>query len=93
MGSKMKTAERIENGLKRILELLTLITEWTKGKTEKDLLTKEFNNRKKELIKELYQKLAKLNDTYLFTGQSEFRTKQYIIRYEEIKSQIRELEK
>ena len=42
----MKTSERIENGLKRILELLTLITEWTKGKTEEDTLTKEFNNRK-----------------------------------------------
>ena len=34
MGNKMKTTERVEQAFKRIKELLTLVTDWTKKPQE-----------------------------------------------------------
>ena len=41
----MKTAERIENALKRVKELLTLVSIWIKNKKEEDLLSKQFREK------------------------------------------------
>ena len=89
----MKTAERIENALKRVKELLTLVSIWIKNKKEEDLLSKEFREKKLQMIEDLYKQIAELNKQFMFTHDSEFRTKEYVVKYESLKKQINDLEK
>ena len=93
MGNEMTTTERIEQALKRIKELLMLVKYWTEGNKNTDELAKELKERKKELVKDLYVQLAALDDRFMFTHKSEFKTKEYIVQYDNIKKQIQELEK
>ena len=93
MGYKMKTTERVEQAFKRIKELLTLVTYWTKQPKEEDALTKEFREKKLKMIEDLYKQLGELNDRYMFNHDSEFKTKEYVVEYEKIKTQINDLEK
>jgi len=93
MVSKMKTTERVEQAFKRIKELLRLITDWTKEPKEEDALTKEFREKKLKMIEDLYKQLGELNDRYMFNHDSEFKTKEYVVEYEKIKTQINDLEK
>ena len=46
MVNKMKTTEKIENALKRVKELLTLVADWTKQPKKPDTLSLEFNKKK-----------------------------------------------
>ena len=89
----MKTQERVMNALQRVKELLMLVKYWTEGNKNTDILAKELKDRKKELVKDLYIQLAALDDRFMFTHKSEFKTKEYIVQYDNIKKQIRELEK
>ena len=89
----MKTTERVEQALKRIKELLILVTEWTKNTKEKDALTEEFKEKKLQMIEDLYKQLGQLNDRFMFTHESEFKTKEYVVEYEKIKTQINDLKK
>ena len=89
----MKTSERIINALQRMKELLTLVTDWSKKPKEEDLLNKEFKEAKQKLIDDLYIKLGSLSDRYMFNHKSEFVTREYLVQYEELKKQIKELEK
>ena len=93
MGNKMKTTERVEQVFKRIKELLTLVADWTKEPKEEDALTKEFKEKKLQMIEDLYKQLGQLNDRFMFTHESEFKTKEYVVEYEKIKTQINDLEK
>jgi len=88
----MKTVEKVENAFKRIKELLTLISEWTR-KPKEDALSKEFNDKKLKMIEDLYKQLAQLNDRYMFNHDSEFATKEYIVQYDELKKKIYDLKK
>ena len=74
MVNKMKTTERVEQAFKRIKELLRLITDWTKEPKEEDALTKEFREKKLKMIENLYKQLGELNDRFMFTHESEFKT-------------------
>ena len=89
----MKTTERVEQVFKRIKELLTLVADWTKEPKEEDALTKEFKEKKLQMIEDLYKQLGQLNDRFMFTHESEFKTKEYVVEYEKIKTQINDLEK
>ena len=89
----MNKMKKIETALKRIKKLFDLVIYWSKPTKEEDLLNKEFKKRKKDLLKDLYIQLAALDDRYMFTHKSEFKTKEYIVEYENIKKQIQELEK
>jgi len=89
----MNKMEKIETALKRIKELFDLVLYWSKPTKEEDFLNKEFKKRKKDLLKDLYIQLAALDDRYMFTHKSEFKTKEYMVEYENIKKQIHELEK
>ena len=89
----MKTAERVEQAFKRIKELLRLVTDWTKEPKEEDALTKEFREKKLQMIEDLYKQLGELNDRFMFTHESEFKTKEYVVEYEKIKTQINDLKK
>ena len=89
----MKTTERVEQAFKRVKELLMLVKYWTEGNKNTDALAKELKDRKKELVKDLYVQLAALDDRFMFTHKSEFKTKKYIVQYDNIKKQIQELEK
>ena len=89
----MKTTERVEQAFKRIKELLRLITDWTKEPKEEDALTKEFREKKLKMIEDLYKQLGELNDRFMFNHESEFKTKEYVVEYEKIKTQINNLEK
>ena len=93
MVNKMKTTERVLNALQRVKELLMLVKYWTEGNKNTDVLAKELKDRKKELVKDLYVQLAALDDRFMFTHKSEFKTKEYIVQYENIKKQIQDLEK
>jgi len=93
MGNKMKTTERVEQAFKRIKELLTLVSDWTKKPKEEDLLTKEFKEKKLQMIEDLYKQLGQLNDRFMFTHESEFKTKEYVVEYETLKKKIKQLEK
>ncbi len=93
MGYKMKTSERVINALQRVKELLGLVSDWTKQPKEEDALTKEFREKKLKMIEDLYKQLGELNDRFMFTHESEFKTKQYVVEYEKIKTQINNLEK
>ena len=90
---QMKTTERVEQAFKRMKELVMLVKYWTEGNKNTDVLAKELKNRKKELVKDLYVQLAALDDRFMFTHNSEFKTKEYIVQYDNIKKQIQELEK
>ena len=89
----MKTSERVEQAFKRIKELLTLVADWTKQPKEEDALTKEFREKKLKMIEDLYKQLGELNDRFMFTHESEFKTKEYVVEYEKIKTQINDLKK
>ena len=71
----MKTQERVMNALQRVKELLMLVKYWTEGNKNTDVLAKELKDRKKELVKDLYIQLAALDDRFMFTHKSEFKTK------------------
>ena len=88
----MKTTERVEQAFKRIKELLILVADWTKNPKE-DVLTKEFRERKLQLIEDLYKQLGELNDRFMFTHESEFKTKEYVVQYDALKKKIFDLEK
>ena len=89
----MKTSERVEQAFKRIKELLTLVTDWTKQPKELDTLSIEFNKKKQEMIDDLYVQLGALSDRYHFSNKKEFSTKEYISQYDELKKKITDLEK
>ena len=89
----MKTTERVEQALKRIKELLTLVSDWTKKPQKEDALSKEFNDKKLKMIEDLYKQLGELNDRYMFNHNSEFATKDYIVQYDALKKKIFDLEK
>ena len=89
----MKTTERVINALQRVKELLGLVSEWTKEPKEEDALTKEFREKKLKMIEDLYKQLGELNDRFMFNHESEFKTKEYVVEYEKIKTQINNLEK
>ena len=93
MGYEMKTTERVEQAFKRIKELLTLVADWTKQPKEPDALTQEFTEKKLTMIEDLYKQLGELNDRFMFTHESEFKTKEYVVQYQKIKTQINDLEK
>ena len=93
MGYKMKTSERVTNALQRVKELLTLVTDWTKQPKEEDALTKEFREKKLKMIEDLYKQLGELNDRFMFTHESEFKTKEYVVQYDALKKKIFDLEK
>ena len=93
MGYKMKTQERVMNALKRVKELLTLVSDWTKQPKEEDTLTKEFKEKKLKMIEDLYKQLGELNDRFMFTHESEFKTKEYVVQYDALKKKIHDLEK
>lgn len=93
MGYKMKTSERVTNALQRVKELLTLVTDWTKQPKEEDALTKEFREKKLKMIEDLYKQLGELNDRFMFTHESEFKTKEYVVQYDALKKKIYDLEK
>ena len=93
MGYKMKTTEKVENAFKRIKELLTLISDWTKQTKQEDALTKEFKEKKLEMIKDLYKELGALSDRYMYSNRQEFSTKEYIVQYDKLKKKIVNLEK
>ena len=89
----MKTTERVLNALQRVKELLTLVTDWTKQPKEEDPLTKEFKEKKLKMIEDLYKQLGELNDRFMFTHESEFKTKEYVVQYDALKKKIHDLEK
>ncbi len=93
MVNKMKTTEKIENALKRVKELLTLIADWTKQPKETDKLTLEFNKKKQEMLDDLYVQLGALSDKYMFSNRKTFSTKEYIVEYDKLKKKITDLEK
>jgi len=89
----MKTTEKIENALKRVKELLTLVADWTKQPKEPDTLTLEFNKKKQQMIDNLYVQLGALSDKYMFSNRKTFSTKEYIVQYDQLKKKIFDLEK
>ena len=93
MGYKMKTTEKVENAFKRIKEILTLVADWTKKPKQEDVLTKEFREKKLKMIEDLYKQLGELNDRFMFTHESEFKTKEYVVQYDALKKKIFDLEK
>ena len=93
MGYKMKTSERVINALQRVKELLTLVADWTKQPKQEDALTKEFREKKLQIIEDLYKQLGELNDRFMFTHESEFKTKEYVVQYDALKKKIHDLEK
>ena len=90
---KMKTTERVEQALKRVKELLTLVADWTKQPKETDTITLEFNKKKQQMIDDLYIQLGALSDRYHFSNKKEFSTKEYIVQYDLLKKKITDLEK
>ena len=89
----MKTSERVINALQRVKELLFLVSDWLKKPKEEDALNKEFKVAKQKLIDDLYVELGALSDRYMFNHKSEFVTREYLVEYEALKKQIKELEK
>jgi len=93
MVNKMKTSERVLNALQRVKELLSLVSDWTKKPHEEDALTIEFREKKLKMIEDLYNQLGELNDRFMFTHESEFKTKEYVVQYDALKKKIHDLEK
>ena len=90
---KMKTTEKVEQALKRVKELLTLVADWTKQPKKPDTLSLEFNKKKQQIIDDLYVQLGALSDRYNFSSKKEFSTKEYIVQYDNLKKKITDLEK
>ena len=90
---KMKTTERVEQALKIVKELLTLVADWTKQPKKPDTLSLEFNKKKQQIIDDLYVQLGALSDRYNFSSKKEFSTKEYIVQYDNLKKKITDLEK
>ena len=93
MGNAMRTTERVEQAFKRVKELLSLVSDWTKNPKEPDALSKEFKDKKQKMIDDLHIQLGALSDRYMFNHKSEFATKEYLLEYEALKNKIKELEK
>ena len=93
MVNKMKTTERVEQALKRVKELLTLVADWNKQPKEQDTLNLEFNKKKQQMIDDLYVQLGALSDKYMFSNRKTFSTKEYIVQYDQLKKKITDLEK
>ena len=89
----MKTTERVEQAFKRIKELLSLVADWTKKPEKEDALSKEFKEKKQQMIDDLYVQLGALSDRYHFSNKKEFSTKEYIVQYDKLKKKITDLEK
>ena len=89
----MKTTERVEQALKRVKELLSLVADWTKQPKEPDTLSVEFNKKKQRMIDDLYVQLGALSDKYMFSNRKTFSTKEYIVQYDKLKKKITDLEK
>ena len=89
----MKTTERVLNALQRVKELLGLVADWTKQPKETDALTKEFTEKKLEMIEDLYKQLGALSDKYMYSNRKTFSTKEYIVEYDKLKKKITDLEK
>ena len=73
--------------------MLRLITDWTKEPKEEDALTKEFREKKLKMIEDLYKQLGEFNERFMFTHDSEFKTKEYVVQYDALKKKIYDLEK
>ena len=93
MVNKMKTTERVEQAFKRMKELVMLVANLTKQPKEPDALTKEFKEKKQKMIDDLHIQLGALSDRYMFNHKSEFATKEYLVQYEALKKEIKDLEK
>ena len=89
----MKTTERVEQAFKRMKELVMLVANLTKQPKEPDALTKEFKEKKQKMIDDLHIQLGALSDRYMFNHKSEFATKEYLVQYEALKKEIKDLEK
>ena len=88
----MKTKERIDQAYKRIKELLLLINDWTRGVKETNNEYLEIKKRKQEIIDDLYLELGQLNK--IWTEQElALSDKDYVVKFDNIKQRIRELEK
>ena len=88
----MKTKERIDQAYKRIKELFLLINDWTRGVKETNNEYLEIKKRKQEIIDDLYLELGQLNK--IWTEQElALRDKEYVVKFDDIKQRIRELEK
>ena len=88
----MKTKERIDQAYKRIKELFLLINDWTRGVKEINSEYVEIKKRKQEIIDDLYLELGQLNQ--IWTEQElPLSDKDYVVKFDNIKQRIRELEK
>ena len=88
----MKTKERIDQAYKRIKELFLLINDWTSGVKETNNEYLEIKKRKQEIIDDLYLELGQLNK--IWTEQElALSDKDYVVKFDNIKQRIRELEK
>ena len=88
----MKTKERIDQAYKRIKELFLLINDWTRGVKEINSEYVEIKKRKQEIIDDLYLELGQLNK--IWTEQElKLSDKDYVVKFDNIKQRIRELEK
>ena len=88
----MKTKERIDQAYKRIKELFLLINVWTRGVKETNSEYVEIKKRNQEIIDDLYLELGQLNK--IWTEQElELSDRDYVVKFDNIKQRIRELEK
>ena len=88
----MKTKERIDQAYIRIKELFLLINDWTRGVKETNSEYVQIKKRKQEIIDDLYIQLGELNR--IWTEQElELSDKDYVVKFDNIKQRIRELEK
>ena len=88
----MKTKERIDQAYKRIKELFLLINDWTRGVKETNSEYVEIKKRKQEIIDDLYIELGQLNQIWT-EKELELSDKDYVVKFDNIKQRIKELEK
>ena len=88
----MKTKEKIDYAVSRIKELFLLINSWTRGVSSKTSEYDEIKKRKEEIIKDLYAQIGELNRVWN-ENELELTTKEYILKFDELKQRIHELEK
>ena len=88
----MKTKERIDQAYKRIKELFLLINNWTRGVKETNSEYSQIKKRKQEIIDDLYIELGQLNQIWT-EKELELSDKDYVVKFDNIKQRIRELEK
>ena len=55
--------------------------------------SERYSGNREDLSNYAKQQLAELDNRFMFTHKSEFKTKEYIVQYDNIKKQIHELEK